>query len=160
VSRALLQAEAAVDVAADRLWAVLVDWPRQGEWIPLTTVRTVLGDGRGVGGRIAARSGVGRIGITDPMVITHWEPPRRCEVLHLGPVVRGEGGFEVTAIGAESARMRWWESFELPLGRVGRAGWRLTGPLCRAALDRSLARLRRLAEDEDSSGGTRHPHRS
>ena len=152
MSRALLQAEATVDVAADRLWAVLVDWTRQGEWIPLTSVRTVLGDGRGVGSRIEAWTGVGRIGFTDPMVITHWDAPRLCEVLHLGPVVRGEGGFEVTAISAESARVKWWESFELPLGRIGRTAWRLTGPLWRAALDRSLARLRRLAEGGDGSG--------
>lgn len=149
MSRALLQAEATIDVAADRLWAVLVDWSRQGEWIPLTTVRTVRGGGRGLGGRIEAWTGAGRIGFTDPMVITHWDPPRRCEVLHLGPVVRGEGGFGVTAIDTGGARVQWWESFELPLGPVGRAGWRLTGPLWRAALDRSLARLRRLAEDED-----------
>jgi hypothetical protein len=144
-SRTLLRAEATVDVPSDRLWAVLADWSRQGEWIPLTTVRTVRGDGRGVGGRIEAWTGVGRIGFSDPMVITHWDPPRRCEVLHLGPVVRGEGGFEVTAIDAAAARVEWWESFELPLGRFGRAGWRLTEALWQAALDRSLGRLRRLA---------------
>jgi hypothetical protein len=87
------------------------------------------------------------------MVITHWDPPRRCEVLHVGSVVRGEGGFEVAAIGAEAARVAWWESFELPFGPVGRAGWRLTEPWWRVALDRSLARLRRLAEREDGSSG-------
>ena len=152
-SRALLRGKATVDVPADRLWAVLADWSRQGEWIPLTTVRTVSGDGRGVGGRIEAWTGVGRIGFNDQMVITHWDPPRRCEVLHLGPVVRGEGGFEVTATDADAAQVEWWESFELPLGRFGRAGWRLTEPMWRAALDRSLARLRRLAGPDDSSGG-------
>lgn len=151
-SRALLRAEATADVPTDRLWAVLVDWPSQGEWIPFTTVRTVRGEGRGVGGRIEARTGVGRLGFFDPMVITHWDPPRRCEVLHLGPVVRGEGGFEVAATDAGS-RVVWWESFELPLGPVGRAGWWLTGPLWRIALGRSLARLRRLAENAAGSAG-------
>ena len=38
------------------------------------------------------------------------------------------------------------ESLEIPLGRVGEIGWRLSGPLWRLALDRSLRRLRTLAE--------------
>ena len=150
--RALLRAETEVAVPAERLWAVLADWSRQGEWIPLTSVRSVRGDGRDVGSRIEAWTGVGPVGFTDPMVITHWDPPRRCEVLHLGSVVRGEGGFEVAATGA-GARVVWWESVELPLGAIGRAGWRLTAPLWRIGLDRSLARLRRLAGSDSGAGG-------
>jgi len=149
--RALLRAETEVAVSAEQLWAVLADWSRQGEWIPLTSVRSVRGDGHGVGGRIQAWTGVGPIGFADPMVITHWDPPRRCEVLHLGSVVRGEAGFDVAAAGS-GARVAWWESVELPLGAIGQAGWRLTGHLWRMGRDRSLARLRHLAEDGSGSG--------
>ncbi|HKE70017.1 MAG TPA: SRPBCC family protein [Nocardioidaceae bacterium] len=145
--RALLRAETEVGASPERLWDVLADWSRQGEWIPLTSVRSVRGGGHGVGGRIEAWTGIGPIGFTDPMVITHWDPPQRCEVLHLGAVVRGEGGFEVLAAGA-GARVVWWESVELPLGPVGRAGWRLSERMVHMGLELSLARLRRLAEGE------------
>ena len=150
--RALLRAESEVAVPAERLWALLADWSRQGEWIPLTSVRAVRGDGHRVGGRIEAWTGIGPIGFTDPMVVTHWDPPRRCEVLHLGSVVRGEGGFDVVASDA-GARVVWWESVELPLGPVGQVGWRLSGPMVRMGLELSLARLRRLAESEAGSAG-------
>jgi hypothetical protein len=146
--RAVLRADATVDVPAARLWELLVDWPRQADWIPLTRVRTVAGDGQGVGGRVEAWTGVGRVGFADPMVITAWDPPYRCEVLHLGPVVRGEAGFDVAAIDIGRCRVTWWESVDLPLGSIGRAGWRLTEPLWQAALRRSLGRLRRLAETD------------
>lgn len=150
--RALLRAETEVAVPAERLWNLLADWSRQGEWIPLTSVRAVRGDGHRVGGRIEAWTGIGPIGFNDPMVVTHWDPPRRCEVLHLGSVVRGEGGFDVVAADA-GARVVWWESVELPLGPVGQVGWRLSAPMVRMGLELSLARLRRLAETEAGSAG-------
>jgi hypothetical protein len=144
--RAVLRADATVGVSAGQVWDVLVDWPRQSDWIPLTRVRTVAGDSRGVGGRIEAWTGVGRTGFRDPMIITSWEPPRRCEVLHTGLVVRGEAGFEVTPAGPDVAKVAWWESVEVPLGRVGLAGWRLSAPAWRYVLGRSLRRLGEIAE--------------
>jgi Polyketide cyclase / dehydrase and lipid transport len=139
--RALLRADATVSVPAERLWERLVDWPSQGEWIPLTRVRTVAGSGRRVGGRIEAHTGVGPIGFDDPMVITRWEPPFSCEVLHTGRVVRGEAGFDVVAIDPSRSRVEWWESLEIPLGRAGGLGWRLTAPLGEAVLRRALDRF-------------------
>jgi Polyketide cyclase / dehydrase and lipid transport len=144
--RGLLRADTTVRVGADELWDLLVDWPRQGEWIPFTRVRTIGGDGRDVGGRIEAWTGVGRLGFHDPMVITSWERPRRCEVLHTGRWVRGEAGFDVTPAGADAASVTWWESLEIPLGQVGAVGWRLSRPLWRVVLRDSLRRLRDLAE--------------
>jgi Polyketide cyclase / dehydrase and lipid transport len=144
--RAVLRADAALDVSADRAWDLLTDWPRQGDWIPFTRVRTIRGAGRGTGDRIEAWTGVGRIGFVDPMVITAWDPPRRCEVLHVGSVVRGEAGFAVDPVDGGRCRVTWWESLEVPLGRVGAVGWRLSEPLWRFVLDRSLRRLGRLAE--------------
>ena len=144
--RALLRADATVGAPAERLWERLVDWPTQGEWIPLTRVRTVAGSGRGVGGRIEAWTGIGPIGFDDPMVITRWEPPDSCEVLHTGRLVRGEAGFDVVAIDSDRSRVAWWESLELPLGRAGGLGWRLTRPLWESHLRRALDRFRVLVE--------------
>ena len=47
-----------VDAPPEQVWAALVDWDRQGEWMLLTDVRAVDGDGQGVGGRLAAVTGV------------------------------------------------------------------------------------------------------
>src|SRR5690606_11225124 len=110
VVRTALRADTTVGVAAGELWEFLIDWQRQGDWIPLTRVRTVAGAGRGAGGRIEAWTGVGPLGFRDPMVIERWEPPRRCVIRHTGRWIRGEAGFEVTPIDAGTSRVTWWES--------------------------------------------------
>lgn len=139
-----------VDVAvpAEVLWDYVMDWPRQGEWIPFTRVeRADPGDpANDVGGRIRAWSGIGPIGFWDAMTITTWD--RRedgrglCEVLHTGAVVKGEGVFEVVATGPGSSRFLWSEMAVVPLGRLGALGWRLGRPLLERLLDRGLATMK------------------
>ena len=120
-------AEVVVDVVVDApveaVWAAITDWERQSEWMVGTTVRATGrgGDGRGhgVGAGIEAFTGVGRVGFLDTMVITLWDPPRRCEVLHTGRVVQGTGVFEVLELPGDRARLVWSEQLVLPLGRAG-----------------------------------------
>src|SRR5690349_25001471 len=81
-----------VAAPADQAWALLVDWARHDEWMFGTSVHVT---GAGAGARLAARTAFGPVRFTDTMVVTVWEPPRRCLVRHTGRVVRGEGGFEV-----------------------------------------------------------------
>ena len=89
-----------IEAPAETAWQVVTDWPAQGEWILGTTVTVDgAGDARGLGGRFSAFTGVGPLGFTDPMEVTEWDPPRRCVVTHLGRVVRGDGVFEVVALG-------------------------------------------------------------
>jgi hypothetical protein len=140
-----------VDVEAPPLqvWRALVDWERQGEWMPFTDVRVVSGDPHGVGGRIEARTGVpvagrGHVGLVDTMEITGWHAPHRVEVLHTGRVVRGPGIFEVRSRMA-GATVVWTEQLELPLGRLGRMGWPLVRPAARFALYMGLSRFRDFA---------------
>ena len=135
-----------VDAPVDDTWRAAVDWDRQGEWVLGTTVRATANDGVGVGGGLEAFTGVGRLGFLDTMVITAWEPPHRCEVLHTGRVVRGTGIFSVEERPAGASRFVWEEVLELPLGVVGRLGWPLVRPLFRAGLRRSLRRFGRLVE--------------
>ena len=106
--------ERTVDVAAParQVWDYVTDWPRQDEWIPQTRVET-LDEARGRGA-FRAWSGVGPVGFWDPMMITAWERGAdgcgRCEVLHRGRVVKGEGEFAVLARGEHAARScgpRW-----------------------------------------------------
>src|SRR4051812_33244439 len=139
-----------VETAADRAWAVLVDWPGQGRWMLGTDVAPVDGDGQGLGGRLAATSGVRgrgrRRGVLDTMEITRWEPPRLVEVRHTGRVIRGSGLFQVRPRGARSTLV-WTEYFDLPLGPIGRLGWPLVRPLVRAGLRQSLRRFAQVARE-------------
>ena len=140
-----------VGVPAERAWAALVDWEAQGEWMVGTSVRGTEQDGRGVGGGIAAWTGVRlgriRLGFLDTMVITAWEPPHRCLVDHTGRVVRGTGGFEIAERGADGCRVHWFERVELPLGVVGRLAWAVAvRPAARRGVVKSLRRFRRRLE--------------
>ena len=136
-----------VDVAApvERTWAASVDWDRQGEWMLATAVRGTAQDGRGVGGGIRAATGFGPLAVVDTMEITLWDPPHACHVRHLGKIVRGTGTFEVRERPGGSTFV-WGEQLDLPLGAVGRLGFRVMRPLFVAGLRLSLRRFARWAE--------------
>ena len=156
--RTRLERRVDVEVPAPVLWDYVTDWPRQGEWVPKTRVERV-DDADGLGGRFRAWSGLGRVGFWDPMTITAWERSEdgggRCEVLHLGPVVRGEGEFAVLARGEQASRFVWAEVVDIPLGALGAAGWRATRPVVERVLDRGLDRMRQLVEERQAETPTR-----
>jgi uncharacterized protein YndB with AHSA1/START domain len=129
-----------VDVAApvERTWSAVTDWERQSEWMLATEVRTT-GD-RGVGGGLAARTGLGPLGIVDRMEITRWDPPHGAYVKHLGQVVRGTAAFEVRPRPGGSTFV-WTEDLDLPFGAAGRLGFRLLRPAIRLGLRLSLRRF-------------------
>jgi carbon monoxide dehydrogenase subunit G len=140
-----------VDVEAppQQVWRALVDWERQGEWMPMTDVRVVGGDRHDVGGRIEARTGMpvggGRhVGVLDALEITGWYPPHRVEVLHTGRVVRGPGIFEVRSRAA-GATVVWTELLDLPLGALGRGAWPVIKPAAAFVLRLGLDRFRDFA---------------
>lgn len=130
-----------VDAPAGAVWDAAVDWDTQGDWMLGTRVAGTAQGGRGVGGGIEAFTGLGPLGVLDTMVITEWDPPRRCAVRHTGRVVRGGGVFEVVALGPGRSRFVWSEQLELPLGLVGRAGFALLRPLFVAGVRLSLRRF-------------------
>lgn len=130
-----------VDAPAAATWAAAVDWATQGDWMLGTRVTPTHNNGEGVGGRLEAFSGIGRIGFLDTMEITLWQPPRACHVLHTGRVVRGTGAFEVEPRGDDRSRFVWREDLDLPLGRLGRLGWLLVRPLFAYGVQLSLKRF-------------------
>jgi hypothetical protein len=148
-------ARIAVDVLVDAppqlVWDAITDWPRQSEWMLGTTVRATDLGGVGVGGGIEAFTGVGKAGFLDTMVITEWDPPRRCVVRHTGAVVRGLGIFEVVALPGNRSRFVWAEELDLPLGVVGRLGWPLVRPGFAWGVRRSLQKLARDIEREHAA---------
>ncbi len=145
----VLEVRSGVLVRADpeRVWRLAMDWSRQREWIWGTEAR----GGTGVGARVVARTGIGPFGFADTMVITEWDPPRRCVVRHTGKVVRGGGIFEVIPRG-EASEFRWTEQLDLPLSSAGAFGRRvvmplamvLVAPAARLGLGSSLRRFARL----------------
>ena len=137
-----LEIAARVTVAAEpaATWRVAVDWPRQREWIWATRVS----GGHGTGAEVTGRTGIGPIGFTDPMVITEWDPPRRCVLARTGRVVRGTGIFEVAPHGPGS-QFRWVEHLQLPVPpAVGRLAGPVITPVAEWALRSSLRRFARL----------------
>lgn len=134
-----------VDVEAppETVFAAATDWDRQGEWMLGTTTRVRHGDGRSVGSEVEAVTGIAGIGIADRMQITVWDAPSRCEMRHLGRLVRGVGIFAVRPRGRDAATFEWTEQLELPLGALGRMGWPLVRPFfgwgLRLSLDRFAA---------------------
>jgi hypothetical protein len=126
-----------------RVWQAAMDWSGQGDWIPATRVR----GGTGVGARVEARTGFGPVGFTDTMVITEWDPPRRCVVEHTGKLVRGSGVFEVVP-GADATEFRWTELIDLPVPAALRPAATAVGrwtiaPLARLGLGFALRRFAR-----------------
>ena len=134
-----------VDATPEQVFAGATDWAGQGEWMLGTRVRGTALGGRGVGGGIRAVTGFGPLGVVDTMEITAWDPPRACLVRHTGRVVRGTGAFEVRP-GSAGSVFVWSERLDLPLGALGRFGFRLLRPAFVAGLRWSLRRFAAWAE--------------
>ena len=139
-----------VDAAPEQVWAALTDWENQGEWMVATDVRTVDGPARRLHGRLADRTGVPlpggcRLGVLDTMISTKWQAPTLVEVQPTGRIVRGPGTFEVRPRNG-GATVICRETWYLPYGYLGVAGWFLSRPLVVWGLRRSLQRLAALAE--------------
>ncbi|MFZ0325487.1 MAG: SRPBCC family protein [Actinomycetes bacterium] len=130
-----------VDAPPEVVWDAVTDWPRQSQWMLGTTVRATTAGGVGLGGGIEAYTGIGRVGFLDPMVITEWDPPRRCVVRHTGRVVRGDGVFEVLALPLGRSRFVWSEVLQIPGGWLGRLGWPVVAPAFVLGVRRSLQSL-------------------
>lgn len=135
---------AGVTVRSDpeRVWELAVDWSRQREWIWATRTE----GGHGPGSLVSARTGIGPFAFTDTMVITHWDPPRRCTIMHTGSVVRGSGMFEVEPRG-DRCEFRWTERIVLPVPlppALGRLAAAVIAPAARLGLGFSLLRFARL----------------
>jgi uncharacterized membrane protein len=147
--RALVVVEVEVQAPADLVWRYVTDWPRQGEWMPLTRVERVDAADR-VGGRFRAWTGIGPVGFWDTITITVWEEhpdgSARCEIMHTGSVVHGDAEFRVVPVGAGACRVRLWEHLDVPGGPVGALLWRLVGRFVERGVEQVLRRMVRRAE--------------
>lgn len=153
-------------VAAPRdvVWDVLVDWERQPAWMVDARAVHVLGTQReGVGVVLRCPTRVLGWTVQDLLRVTAWEPRRRLEIVHLGRIITGSGGFELEdrpddddgAVGPAPGRgvagtvVRWWEEVDPPLGALGElVASRGLLPVLRRIFGRSLRNLAAVAERE------------
>jgi len=108
-------------------------------WVTSTQVE-------GVGTSIAAFTGplhmfyprLKSLGLLDLMVVTQWQPPHRCDVDHVGKVLKGSGSFQLSEINSSSTRFDWSETIVAP-----KAIFLLVAPFLYIGVRISLARFAR-----------------
>lgn len=126
-------------------WERLVDWPRHGHFVPLTTIGVTTEPPNRVGTVFTARTGLGRAGFDDPMEVVEWEPPAdgnggHCRLEKRGRVMLGWAELSVQAHGTGS-RVTWREEAKpakLPAftdAISAAAGKRLFGRVLRGLLE-------------------------
>lgn len=128
----------------DRVWERIADWSSQGDWMLQTKVWVTSDQIEGVGTSIAAFTGplyflyprFKSFGLLDLMEVTHWQPPYRCDVKHVGKVLKGSGSFQLSEAGNSSTRFYWSETIEAP-----KALFYLIAPFLYLGVRISLARF-------------------
>ena len=134
-----------VAAPAERVFAALTAWERQGEWIPFTKVRILSGDG-GEGSQIEAVTQLGPAALRDLMRVVKVDAPFEVRVVHHGKVLRGPGVLRCTPLGAGRTQVVWHEWFHLPPGPAGKIAWPVVWPGSKGALTAALRRFARLVE--------------
>lgn len=143
--RAEITASRVVNAPADRVFAALTAWTRQGEWIPFTSVRVVDGDG-GEGTVIEALTILGPAVLRDRMKVVRMDPPYEVRVVHYGKVLRGPGVFRCTPLAGDRTQVVWHEWFQLPGGLAGRVAWPVVWPGAKLSLGEALRRFAVMVE--------------
>lgn len=134
-----------VKAPAERVFAALTAWERQSEWIPLTRVRVVDGDG-GEGSLIEAVTTIGPTAVRDEMRVVRVDPPYEVGVVHCGRMLRGPGVLRCTQMDRNRTQVVWHEWFHLPGGRAGRLVWPVVWPGSKISLSQALKKFGRLVE--------------
>jgi uncharacterized membrane protein len=134
-----------VDAPAERVFAALLAWERQSDWIPFTTVKVVEGDGR-EGSLIEAVTTLGPAVLRDEMRVTRVDQPYEIGVVHCGRLLRGPGVLRCTQMERDRTQVVWHEWFHLPGGSAGRLAWPLLWPGSKVSLTQALKKFGRLVE--------------
>jgi hypothetical protein len=154
-----------VRAPALELWDLIVDWPRHGAWVPLTSMKVDDLGGHGVGSTFVGRTAIGRLGFDDVMRVVAWRPPTgaageageagdtvgRVRIVHEGSVVGGVAEIEVRPVTSARCTVTWWEDVVLLPGLPGplaRTVALLGGPANVLAGRMIFGRVLRLAADQ------------
>lgn len=135
-----------IPAPVDEVWKKIADWQSQGEWMLQTKVWVTSTKTEGVGTSIAAFTGplhrlyprFGFLGLLDLMVVTQWQPPHRCDVEHVGAILKGTGTFQLTEEASSATRFDWSETIQAP-----KVLFALIAPFLYVGVRISLARFAR-----------------
>jgi hypothetical protein len=137
------------------VWQHLVDWRSQSDWMLQTKVWSELDQDRtvknGKGVLIFAFTGLFpklypklKLGVLDTMEVVNWHPPYKCDVLHIGRIIRGTGSFELVS-NSDSKRggttFNWSEEIIAPAVFIA-----ILKPFILLGVRISLRRFARLVE--------------
>ena len=128
----------------ERAWAAIADWESQGNWMLQTKVWVTSQIREGAGTSISAFTGplykfypkFSSLGLLDTMVVTKWQPPEICDVVHTGKVLKGTGSFALSPINSTSTKFNWSETIE-----CSRIKFLVIAPFLWVGVRISLARL-------------------
>lgn len=134
-----------VDAPAERVFAALLAWERQSDWIPFTKVRVVEGDG-GEGSLVEAVTAIGPAALRDEMRVVRVDAPYEVGVVHCGRLLRGPGVLRCTPMAQDRTQVVWHEWFHLPGGTAGRVAWPFLWPGSKVSLTQALKKFGRLVE--------------
>jgi hypothetical protein len=134
-----------VNAPAARVFAAFMDWESQSEWIPLTRVRIVEGDG-GEGSLIEAITALGPASLRDELRVVRVDAPYEVRVVHCGKVLRGPGSMRCTPMAGDRTQVVMHEWFHLPGGAVGKVAWPVLWPGSKLGFTGALKKFGRLVE--------------
>ncbi|HEV8571412.1 MAG TPA: SRPBCC family protein [Actinoplanes sp.] len=134
-----------VNAPAPRVFAAFMSWEKQSQWIPLTTVRVVEGDG-GQGSLVEAITALGPAVLRDELRVVRVNPPYEVRVVHFGKVLRGPGSMRCTPMSGDRSQVVLHEWFHLPGGTAGRLAWPVLWPGSKLGFTGALKRFGRLVE--------------
>jgi uncharacterized membrane protein len=134
-----------IDAPIDRVWGILADIEGQPRWMHEMKVVRVLTPGPiGVGTAAEAEIRILGIGVTDSIIITAFEPPRRFAIRHVGQF-SGEGIIELESGADGSTTIVEWVEMLIPpyLPHLGGA---VLAPILGRIFQADLGHLRDLVE--------------
>src|SRR3954451_1902117 len=134
-----------VNAPAVRVFGAFMNWERQGEWIPLTKVRVVEGDG-GEGSLVEAVTALGPAVLRDELQVVRVNSPYEVRVVHCGKVLRGPGSMRCTPMSGDRTQVVLHEWFHLPSGPVGKVAWPVLWPGSKLGFTGALKKFGRLVE--------------
>nr|WP_221378524.1 SRPBCC family protein [Actinoplanes polyasparticus] len=135
-----------VNAPASKVFAAFLNWEKQGDWIPLTRVRVVEGDG-GEGSLVEAVTALGPAALRDELRVVKVNPPYEVRVVHCGKVLRGPGTMRCTAMSGDRTQVVLHEWFHLPAGPVGKLAWPVLWPGSKLGFTGALKKFGRLVEE-------------
>lgn len=92
----------------------LTDWAGHAEWVPMTRVEILIGDG-GPGTEFVATTGLAPAALPDRMRVDALDPEgMTVTITKIGPVLAGEVRLAVVSTGDASCRLEWVEEIRVP----------------------------------------------